>query len=239
MRSVRFRMAVACGFTVLLAVSGGPAASGAQADERRSIPSCSPQLVYPAVAGNFDASGAGTAHAARFDVFNRSGALVSSSEATIDWIARAVVDDRGMSVGAAPQLGGDVSLRIETTTGSTITFDATCIAGAGAYDVGPFQGIIVYANGINTGWPGNPNGTSFVHFEAWNAGGGEAVAYVALVEGRDCMLNHDVLAWTPDLALGQGGFTDLPAGFHYSETDCSARFGSPKPAAKAPGLNGG
>ena len=205
-----------------------------RAEGPATIPSCSPELVYAYAPGDVDVRGGGIGHTALFEVSDADGNLVSSSDATVEWTAHVLVDDHDMTVGAKPRLGGNLSLTVTTGDGVVLEFDATCMAGAGAYP----GGIILYANGVARGWPGNPNGTVFVHFESWVEGPGATGAYVALVEGRDCMLDFRAVAWTPaDYATGPGAFEGFRPYFAYSETDCHARRGSPKPAAKAPGRN--
>jgi hypothetical protein len=138
-----------------------------------------------------------------------------------------------MPVGGRPRLGGGVEVGVATSSGIEIAFEATCMAGVGAYS----SGIILYGNGTTRGWPGSPARNSFIHFEAWDQGGGQAGVYVALIDGRDCNLNFASLlvAGAVEEAVGPGSLNGLPARFAYSETDCYARFGSPKPPARAPG----
>jgi hypothetical protein len=165
---------------------------------------------------------------------DRNGNPVTTGSATIEWQAEAIVEP-SLAVGAKPVLSGSLSLTITTDAGHRITFDARCMAGVGAWSFGAGSGLILYANGIAKGWPGSPAQNTFIHFEAFTDNGQIGV-YVALIDGRDCNLNFDtLLVTTPEDAHGPGSLSDMPSGIAYSETDCTARFGAPKPAEKAPG----
>lgn len=92
-------------------------------------------------------------------------------------------------------------------------------------------GLVVYANGIVTGWPGSEARRALVHFEAYT----DNTAYVALVDAWDCRLNHDAHVVTDDpYVSGTASFASLPARFTFAETSCEHRFGDPFPAARAP-----
>ena len=232
MRSVLFGLLLAL-IAAVIALPLIPSGSEA-ANRPAAVPSCTPELVYPLLPGSLDVSGSGLATISSLLLTDRSGNAVTTDKATIEWQAGAVVKPSS-AVGAQPVLSGSLSLVITTEAGHRITFDAKCMAGVGAYSFGPDSGVILYANGIAKGWPGSPAQKTFIHFEAFTEDGQIGV-YVALIDGRDCNLNFDTrLVTTPELAYGPGSLSDIPSGIAYSETDCTARFGTPKPAEKAPG----
>jgi hypothetical protein len=198
-----------------------------------SAPTCTPELVYALAPGNLDVSGGGVAKVRQLTI-RSAGTTVVEEAATITWQLRATVEMTGREVGTGPELGGGLTLDIRTSSGGHLTFETTCVAGAGAYATG----VVFYANGKRTGWPGLADGHTFVHFEAWESNPpGSTGVYVALVDGRDCALDFGSLVVTQDQqAKGDGSLSGLPQRFRYSETDCGAKFGDPKPAARAPGL---
>ncbi|HEU5144627.1 MAG TPA: hypothetical protein VFT81_05570 [Dermatophilaceae bacterium] len=198
-----------------------------------TAPTCTPELVHALAPGDVDVSGGGVAHADRLTI-RSAGRSVVDEPATITWQVQATVESTGRQVGTGPTLGGGLTLDIRTESGARLQYATTCVAGAGAWATG----VIFYGNGMRMGWPGLANGPTFVHFEAWEADAfGPAGVYVALVDGRDCSLDFASLAVTrAPHGLGDVSLTGLPTRPRYSETDCSALFGDPKPAARAPGL---
>lgn len=212
----------------------GGAAPGSSEPAPTSAPTCTPELVYALAPGNVDVSGGGVAEVRRLTI-RSEGTTVVDEAATITWQLRATVESTGRDVGTGPVLGGGLTLAIRTESGANLQFSTTCVAGAGAWATG----VIFYANGMRTGWPGLADGHTFVHFEAWESNPpGTTGVYVALVDGRDCALDFGSLVVTQDPhGKGDGRLTGLPQRFRYSETDCAARFGDPKPAARAPGLS--
>jgi hypothetical protein len=236
--SVRFgrvgqRLIVAAAVATLGA-SGMSLASPAGAGQGpASVPTCTPELVYVFDPGAVDVRGSGVGHAERITYTDADGTPRPDTDATVAWSVHAVVEEPRRSVGVGPRLGGNLTLAITTGAGERLTFEATCMAGVGAYT----DGIIMYANGMTRGWPGSQARRTFVHFEAWRDGPDHG-AYVALIDGQDCRLNFGSLLVTESpFAIGTGSFTGLKPGFAYSETDCSSRFGDPKPKSRAPGSN--
>jgi hypothetical protein len=229
----RHRIFVAVLTATTLGLIGGVAPVWSQAAPT-SAPTCTPELVYALVPGDVDVSGGGVAKVRQLTI-RSGGTTVVDEAATISWQLRATVEATGREVGTGPALGGALTLDIRTKSGAHLTFETTCVAGAGAYATG----VVFYANGMRTGWPGLADGHTFVHFEAWEANPpGSTGVYVALVDGRDCALDFTSLVVTQDPdGKGDGGLTGLPQRFRYSETDCAAKFGDPKPAARAPGLS--
>jgi hypothetical protein len=197
------------------------------------VGSCTPELVHSLFPGTIDAAGSGVGTVAVLQYTDASGVTQPTTTATVRWTARAIVNAPG-STGAAPQIGGGLDLVMTTGAGQQLSFRATCIAGSGAVP----SGVVVYANGLTTDWPGSTGGRrSFVHFEAWTDHGRQ-YAYVALIDGVDCALNFNVdLVTRKPYAVGTGVFSGLPAHAVYSETDCAHRFGDPFPRSLAPGLN--
>lgn len=231
--SRRRRILVAVLTATTLGLVGG-ATPGSSEPAPVSAPTCTPELVYALVPGNVDVSGGGAAQVDRLTIYS-AGLEVVDEPATISWQLRATVDSTGRDVGTGPVLGGGLTLAIRTESGASLQFATTCVAGAGAWATG----VIFYGNGVRIGWPGLANGPTFVHFEAWHADAfGPAGIYVALVDGRDCSLDFSSLAVTrPPHGVGDVSLAGLPTRVRYSETDCAAKFGDPKPAARAPGLN--
>jgi hypothetical protein len=227
-------VAVAVVVASALLLGAAPSASGAG----RLLPSCTPQLVYTFAPGNVDVAGFGESQAQFVDWTDARGNPRQPTAATITWDARAIATMPSKPVGATPRISGWLDFSISTAEGERITFEGSCIAGAGGFGPYPNEYIVLYANGIARGWPGAPAKRAFVHFEAWREG--DVVhSYVALIEGKDCALNFDALVVTrfpwPE---GTGDFTfsgDRDFRFIYSETNCARQYGNPVPATLAPG----
>jgi hypothetical protein len=219
---------------IVLAWTGvGASRSEARGD---SVPSCTPELVYVAVPGTVSASGSGLVVVPSLDLTDKDGEPVVTGEATIEWQAQNTLEQPA-EVGARPILGGNLTLLITTAEGHRITFDATCIAGSGAVSDDGLQGMFVFATGLVKGWPGIPAQNAMVFFQAFSAVDGIVVISVEIYEGRDCSLNFETHLTTEGFFPGSGSLSASPPGISYSETDCAARHGAPKPAEKAPGQN--
>lgn len=219
--------------SVLAALALASPAAGAQAassEADRLVPACTPELVHSFTPGReMDARGVGTGFAANLRYTDAAGNPQPPSTATVQWSARAVVDEPDRDTGVGPNIGGDLDLVITTAAGERLTFTATCIAAA----VGFRLGLIVYANGITRGWPGSQARRTLVHFEAYT----DDSAYIAVVDGTDCRLNFDALVVTDEPYIsGPSSFSGLPARAVFAETDCARRFGHPYPALRAPGM---
>jgi len=213
----------------LLAAALVAALPGSAAGVPDLVPACTPELAYSLRPGQeMDAGSRGAGYAPNLLSTDAHGDPRPPSAARIEWSARAVVDESGRDTGVVPKIGGDLDLAIEIATGERVTFRATCIAAS----VGFPLGLVVYANGIVRGWPGAEARRALVHFEAYTDGS----AYVALVDGADCELNHDARIVTDDpYVSGAAAFSGLPARLVFAETSCANRFGDPFPATRAPG----
>lgn len=216
-----------------LAAPGTATAQSTEPEAARLVGACTPELVYSFRPGReMDARTVGSGFAANLRYTDADGNLRPRTTAAVEWSARAVVDEPDRDAGVGPAIAGNLDVTIETADGERLTFMATCIAAV----IGNPFGVVVYANGITTGWPGSSARRSLVHFEAFTFNG-ETEAYVALVDGADCRLNFDTLVVTDEpFVSGTATFTGLPALFTFAETSCGNRFGNPFPALRAPGL---
>jgi hypothetical protein len=222
----------------LLLLGSGAFAPSVVAQER-SQPSCDPRiLVQRYGSGETEMSGSGEGFATLIVLSDTTGASLPDTTGTISWSYRAYVREVTGKPRVSHDIGGYLTLDIATAAGQRISFRSHCIAGAGTFQLpSSFADgySLLYANGVATGWPtpltspsqGIGARLAFVHFEAMQHPDGTLEIYVALVEGQDCALNHDVLVWTPypPPVLGSGAHSALNR-TSYVETDC-ALLGGP------------
>ena len=208
------------------APSSATADASAEPDPNRLVRSCTPELVHSLRPGReMDATSVGQGFAPNLEYTDADGNPRPATPVALEWSARAIIDEPARGTGVHPDIGGYLDLTIDTAAGEELMFEARCIAAAGG---SPF-GLVVYANGIVTGWPGSEARRALVHFESYTDGS----AYIALVDGWDCALNHDARVVTDEpYVSGTKLLSGLPAQFAFAETDCGHRFGDPFPASR-------
>ncbi len=237
-RSIRTTLSTVT-FALALVLLGGGAVAPSAAAQDPMQPSCDPRiLVQRYGSGETEMSGAGAGFASLIRLTDTTGASLPDTTGTISWSYRASIRETTGNPQVSHDIGGYLTLDIATEAGQRMRFRSHCIAGAGTFQLpSSFADgyTLLYANGVATGWPVAPTSPSqgvgarraFAHFEAMQYPDGTLEIYVALVEGQDCALNHDVVLWTPypPPVYGSGSHS-APNRTSYVETDC-ALLGGP------------